>query len=215
MALLYINKREVIDLNKFMKVFHSLQDIRDKYHVNDVEILRSMTDSSMTVLMQFSNMDMATAMKNDPEFLSRMKLVCACGEKCACASQNSDLNECKCDCASESSETSLTIFSKVQSCSNVTIKEKATLLVFQEADDFNKWNQVYGRSDDLFKKHSVVSRSVFSMPKNSKLLLVIYTFENIQDCVNMSKDSVLADRMAECCIMDSNFFDKIVMENVK
>ena len=134
---------------------------------------------------------------------------CPCGPNCACAP------DCKCvssdsGCSKEG-DSSIILFTKAQSCSNITERERAMFLIFQETDDWNKWNQVYNKSIDLFKKYHVISRNVYTLPTDSSKILVTHSFGNLKECIQMSEDQDLFDRMKQCCI-ESSFAKKMVME---
>ena len=223
MALLFCSHR-VEDFNKFVAVHRQGQDVRDNFACIDNETLRSHDDpNSIATIHCFNNLENALGFRNDPDFMLRLQLAgvinacpcgpnCACGPDCKCVSngENSDSSECKCGCSKED-DTSIILFTKAQSCSNITERERAMLLIFQETDDWNKWNQVYNKSIDLFKKYHVISRNVYTLPTDSSKILVTHSFGNLKDCIQMSEDQDLLDRMKQCCI-ESSFSKKMVME---
>ena len=223
MALLYSSHR-VEDANKFVAVYLQGQYVRDKFACIDNEILRSPEDpNSIATIQCFNSLDDAIGLRNDPDFLLRMQMAgvvgaCACGPNCSCgpdcscvSGDSSDASECKCGCSKEG-DTSIMLFTKAQSCSNITEKERSMLLIFQETEDYNKWNQVYNKSIDLFKKYHVISRHVYTLPADTSKILVVHTFSNLKDCIEMSEDQDLFVRMQQCCKMESSFAKKVVFE---
>ena len=202
------------DANKILAAIRNTH-LCDKYHVNESVLLIDSNDKSqIAVINSFENMDYAKLFRN--ELIETLKVTCCCGEDCACGEACACASEeksapCPCNCTNNASTV---LFNKVQSCSNFTEREKATLLVFNEAEDFNKFNHVYNGSTDLFKKHRVLSRIVCSLPENVNFVLCVFTFGNLEECIEFSDDPLFFERMKQCCVMDSTFCNKVVMENV-
>ena len=174
------------------------------------------------VLYSFASLERANDFKNDPELIERMKKggvngACECGNDCNCGQSNCPCESeekvhCECNCGGGG--TKLVIFNKAQASTNIMVKENASLLIFQEARDCNQWNKMYNNSTDLFSKHGVISRTVYTLPENSNYILVVHSFNDINNCLEMATDPLLIQRLDENTEQKSTFAKKFALEHV-
>ena len=205
-------------------MYLNAQDMRDRHQVLDHQVLKMPEDKNMTfVLYSFGNIENASNFKNDPELIERMKSggvngSCACGDNCDCGYSKcpcEDVEEkvhCECNCGGGG--TKLVIFTKVHSCPNITVKENASFLMFQEVNDYNHWMKVYTSSTDIFETHNVISRTVYTLPDNTNFVLVVFTYANINSCLEMATDPIFAEKLEKTAVRNSTFAKKFALEHV-